>query len=68
MNFMNDEQDDSLDLLPDEEVTPYWTARRALLVIIVLITLLAFLFYTLIYPLLLANNVPPTPTPILNRA
>jgi hypothetical protein len=67
MPSMNAEPDDELELLPDEANGPYWTARRALLVIVLLITLLAFLFYTLIYPLLLANSVPPTPTPILNR-
>jgi quinol-cytochrome oxidoreductase complex cytochrome b subunit len=65
---MDDERDDELELLPDEANGPYWTARRAVLVIVLLVMLLAFLFYTLIYPLLLAHNVQPTPTPILNRA
>ena len=49
----------------DDDVTPYWTWKRAILLLIVLVTLIAFLIYTF-SPLVsdVINRLAPEPPPI----
>ena len=54
----------------DELVTTYWTLRRIIYTIVILVTLIAFLIY-IFSPLLTVIFNPPTPAPItipLDRA
>jgi hypothetical protein len=54
--------DDNFDLVDEqtEVIEPYWTARRFIYMLVILITLIAFVVYVL-SPLFL-----PTPPPILS--
>jgi hypothetical protein len=46
----------------------YWTARRILFTVIILLTLLAFLVYSILYGLIQRQPLPlPTPTLPLNQ-
>ena len=59
--------DDNFDLLeePNEVIEPYWTARRVVYMLIMLITLIAFVVYVL-SPLFLPA-APPTLSPLARQ-
>jgi hypothetical protein len=61
---MNENDFDFLDY-EDSPPEPYWTARRVVYIIVILITLIAFLVYTL-SPLFFNNPAPFLPEPPRN--
>ncbi|MFQ3568564.1 MAG: hypothetical protein SNJ59_16375 [Aggregatilineales bacterium] len=61
---MYDPEDDLLDLkdvLDEDDPKPFWTTRRIILTVIILITIIAFLVYSF-SGLFLEPLPPPTPT------